>query len=670
MENVLEINKLSLDYHSPRGTFHAIRDVSLKIPKNKIVGLVGESGCGKSTISAACMQLTAKNADYKEGEILFNGENIIRMSPKQLEYVRGQDISMVFQDPMTAQNPVITIGEQMTDVLYRSDMTYQQKKDHALSLLQKVGITDPERSFNQYPHEFSGGMRQRISIAMALLMSPDLLIADEPTTALDVTMEAQIVHLIREMREEMGSAILFVSHNLGLIAELCDEVVIMYAGEVVEQGSVRDIFHHPKHPYTKKLLDCDPARILEKSNTLPLIPGRVPDLRFPLPGCIFAPRCHQKQAACDDQKPAMHKVNDEHCARCHQLAMKPEDIIIEEEPVIEMAEEVVHADQDVIAIKDLNVSFRLNGPLVSRLFPDRKEWLDVLQNVNVTLKKGQTFGLAGESGSGKSTLGRTILGLNSAKSGSMKFMGNELVGLDRSAYSKYRRDMAMMFQDPVASLSPRRTVRAQVTEPFEIHGVDVGDLNEKAEELLKMVGLNEAFFDRFPHELSGGQARRVGVARALALNPKLIVADEPTAGLDVSVQGEVLNLMGRLQRELGLTYLLVSHNLPALRHVSDTIGIMYMGRLVEHGDAEKIFESPAHPYTKALIEEIPRPDPDNRREILAIEGEVPSLMKRPTGCEFRTRCPLATPICAQQAPEDRDLAPDHQVRCHHPLEQK
>lgn len=670
MNRVLDIRDLSVDFETSRGKVHALRNVSFAVPRNKTVGIVGESGCGKSTVISAVLRLLSKNASVVGGEILFNGMSTLTLSDKALRGLRGNKIAMVFQDPMASQNPVISIAKQMIDIQYRNaDVNRAQKRKRAIDMLGRVGIPDPEMRIDGYPHEFSGGMRQRIAIAMALLVRPDLLIADEPTTALDVNMEAQIVFLLRELQQELGTSLLFVSHNLGLVAELCDYVVVMYAGEVVEQGTVRDLFYNPQHPYTQKLLECDPARLMERTENLPTIPGRVPDLRNVPKGCIFAPRCHKAITLCATQDPLQHLISESHRARCHLVAgrtgpplRRPRERVLSNE-----VSESPKDGEGLLRLENLRIRFRTDGFVKALIKRNPDPYVDAVMDVSMELRAGETFGLVGESGSGKTTLGRSIIGLASPHSGSIRFDGSELTTLSARDYNAQRRKIAMMFQDPVASLSPRQTARALAMEPFEIHGAPLKDKDAEAERLFSMVGLSPAFFGRYPHELSGGQARRVGVARALALSPKLIIADEPTAGLDVSVQGEVLNLMGALQRQHVLTYLIISHNLPAIRHISDRIGVMYLGRLIEEGPSAEIFEQPAHPYTRALIKGVPRPDPDLRRELLSIEGEVPSLSERPTGCEFHPRCPFATDRCRSEAPAFRQVGKQRRVSCHFPL---
>ena len=656
---------------------HALRDVSFTVPNNSIMGIVGESGSGKSTIIWAAMCLLANNAEVTSGEILFDGEDVLRFSESELEQFRGARASMVFQDPMTSQIPVLSYARQMTDIQYREEgRTHAEKIKLAIDFMKRVGIPDPEDRVLQFPHQFSGGMRQRAAIAMALLMNPALLIADEATTALDVTMEAQIIHLLLELKREFQGTVVFVSHNLGLIAELCDEVVVMYAGEVVEKGSVHDIFHRAAHPYTQALLECDPSRVLERTTYLPTIAGDLPDLHLRPRGCVFAPRCTQAMDICTREAPTDHTVAGHHVARCHLLdegSGQEAATVSRDAPIpgleggaAELPDRETTSDHRLLAIDNLRVRFRTAGTVRALFSGIRDPFVDAVLDVSLSIRRGETLGLVGESGSGKTTLGRTVLGLVKASEGSIVFDGRELTTLPESSFRSLRQHMAMMFQDPVGSLSPRQTIRSLITEPFDIHGLKDRDPNAEAERLCGMVNLPTNFLSRYPHELSGGQARRVGVARALALEPRLIIADEPTAGLDVSVQGEILNLMSDLQREHALTYLVITHNLPVVRHISDQLAIMYLGRLVEYGNCDEIFERPAHPYTEALVQGVPQPDPDRRRNLVSIEGEVPSLAHRPSGCEFHNRCKYAEARCRTETPTPRPLAEGHMVRCHFP----
>ncbi|WP_311946309.1 ABC transporter ATP-binding protein [Halomonas piscis] len=675
MDTLLDIRNLSVDFRTPRGRVQALRDVSFGVRRNRIIGVVGESGSGKSTVLWSILGLLADNAEVSGGEIRFGNRDMLNLGETDLRAARGEDVSVVFQDPMTSQIPVLTYGQQMRDILYRRpNLPASEKRRLAVEMMQKVGIPDPETRIDQYPHQFSGGMRQRAGIAMALLTGPQLLLADEPTTALDVTMEAQIIHLLQELQQELEATVVVVSHNLGLIAELCDDVVVMYAGEVVEAGEVGDIFHSPLHPYTRALLECDPARIQTGSGKLPVIPGDIPDLIHPPRGCTFASRCHQAVAACREVTPPLAARGDAGFARCHLLEGEhrnpawppPADV-----PTVEIAAgsgaEKRISPEPLLDVENLRVRFPTMGPLRAKLKGIEDPFVDAVLDVSLSVRPGETVGLVGESGSGKTTLGRAVLNMVESQDGSVRYEGGEIRNMAERRFKSLRRDMAMMFQDPVGSLSPRKSVRALITEPFQIHGVKGVDLDREAERLADMVRLPRAFLSRYPHELSGGQARRVGVARALALNPKVIIADEPTAGLDVSVQGEILNLMAYLQAEHGLGYLIITHNLPVVRHISDRLAIMYLGRIVEQGDAKHIFDQPAHPYTRALVDGVPQPDPDRRRAHVSISGEVPSLLNRPAGCDFASRCPNARERCRREKPEHVTQPDGRQHACLFPL---
>lgn len=672
MDNLLEIRGLSVDFRTSRGRIKALRDVSLNVRRNRIIGIVGESGSGKSTVLWSILGLLAENADVTAGEIAFEDRDMLNLSRPEMLARRGEEISVVFQDPMTSQIPVLTYARQMRDILYRRGTSSAEKRRQAVEMMGKVGIPDPDSRVDQYPHQFSGGMRQRAGIAMALMTGPKLLLADEPTTALDVTMEAQIIHLLQELQRELEATVVVVSHNLGLIAELCDDVVVMYAGEVIEQGEVGQIFHNAQHPYTRALLECDPARVEGKSRRLPIIPGEIPNLVNPPKACVFANRCQRVMDICHEVVPPRSSGPGGSYARCHLLEGPAQD------PSWPPPSDVMTVLQgtappqparsfspDLLKVRELNVRFPVRKGLAATF--SRARHVDAVLDVSLDVRTGETVGLVGESGSGKTTMGRAILHLVAAQGGSIQFEGQETLGMREAAFKPLRRHMTMMFQDPIGSLSPRKSVRALITEPLQIHGIRDVNADREAERLAEMVRLPRGLLSRYPHELSGGQARRVGVARALALNPKLIIADEPTAGLDVSVQGEILNLMADLQAEHGLGYLVITHNLPVVRHISDRLAIMYLGRIVENGPADDIFASPRHPYTETLINGIPQPDPDKRRELTAVEGEVPSLLNRPKGCDFVTRCPYARDLCRSVKPAHQTDQEGRTFACHFPL---
>ncbi|ASM70985.1 MULTISPECIES: ABC transporter ATP-binding protein [Roseobacteraceae] len=677
MDPVLDVRDLSVEFRTARGRIKALRNVSFSVQPGRIVGIVGESGSGKSTVLWSILDLLAGNAIVTGGQISFEGRDMLTRTTQQMLALRGEDVSVVFQDPMTSQIPVLTYARQMRDILYRrSGLGKAQKRKMATEMLDKVGIPDPDMRVDQYPHNFSGGMRQRTGIAMAMLTGPKLLLADEPTTALDVTMEAQIIHLLREMQRETEATVVVVSHNLGLIAELCDEVVVMYAGEVVEAGNVHDIFHHARHPYTRALLECDPARIEEKSHRLPVIPGDIPDLVQPPQGCIFASRCQRVMPRCLTQPPPLVEDGQGGYARCHLLAgpghdsswPPPPEVLTVARGAAATAGAKTISSEPLLEIADLNVQFNTMGPVWAKVHGVKQPWVTAVVDASIKVHAGETVGLVGESGSGKTTLARAALNLVGSQGGSVQFEGQDVRGMAESAFKPFRRDMVMMFQDPVGSLSPRKSVRALITEPMKIHGIRNVDPDQEAERLADMVRLPKTLLSRYPHELSGGQARRVGVARALALNPKLVIADEPTAGLDVSVQGEILNLMADLQAEHGLGYLIITHNLPVVRHISDRLAIMYLGRIVEEGPADEVFAAPLHPYTETLVRGVPQPDPDRRRTHVVVKGEVPSLLNRPLGCDFVSRCPHARALCHKVVPPHVTAGDRRTHACHFPLD--
>lgn len=547
--SLLEIQKLNVKFSSPLGTVHALKNVSFSVEKGSILGVVGESGCGKSTISNSILGLLAKNAKIESGEIKFEGKNLLAEPDVAMQKLRGPEIATIFQDPMTSLSPVLSIGRQMIDILYRSPISFKEKKRYAIETLTKVGLPDPETRINMYPHELSGGQRQRVCIAMAVMMKPKLLIADEATTALDATLEQEIIKLLKVLQRDLECTMLFVTHHLGVVASLCDKVVVMYDGEIKEFGNVKDVFGSPEHVYTRKLLRCDPAWIKQKTRKLPTM--------------------------ADDPDEPIKIFNG-----------KSDRIDKSVAPVLE--------------IDGLHVTFE-KRPLLGGILGGLNYRINAVKDVNLSIHSGETLALVGESGSGKTTIARSIIGLQKVTSGSIKFEENELTNLNHRDFKKYRQEIAYMFQDPIGSLSPRMKVLSLLTEPFKIHNIPRSDYREEAIRLLGLVGLKPEFLDRYPHELSGGQARRIGVARAMALGPKLIVADEPTAGLDVSIQGEVLNLLAQVQDKTGVAILLITHNLNVVRHISDRVSIMYMGRFLEVDYTEKIFKSQKNEYTRKLI---------------------------------------------------------------------
>ena len=538
MEPILQVKDLHVSFHVKGGEVKAVRGMNFEIGRGETVAIVGESGSGKSVTAQTIMRLIpSPPSDIKSGQILFQGEDILKKTNKEMEAIRGKDIGMIFQDPMTSLNPTIKVGKQITEVLIKHQkLSSAEAKERGLEMLRLVGIKNPEERFNQYPHEFSGGMRQRVMIAIALACRPALLIADEPTTALDVTIQAQIMDVMKEMQQKLGTSIILITHDLGVVAGMCDRVIVMYAGEVVETGTKWEIFKNPQHPYTKGLLE----------------------------------------SSSDGQGGS-----------------------------------IVMKENHLIEVEGLKKYFNVGGGKIVK----------AVDNINFFIREGETLGMVGESGCGKSTAGRTILRLYEPTAGSVKFNGTDIYKLSPSKMKAMRRDMQMIFQDPYASLNPRFTVSDIIGEALDIHNL-AGSRKERkkrVEELLDMVGLNPDHATRYPHEFSGGQRQRIGIARALAVNPKFIICDEPISALDVSIQAQVVNLLKDLQDRLGLTYLFIAHDLSMVKHISDRVAVMYLGKMVELADSEELYANPIHPYTKTLLSAIPIPDPEveeNKKRIL------------------------------------------------------
>ena len=674
MATLFDVRNLEVKYHTRAGVITAVRDISFDVQDGEILGIVGESGCGKSTVASAMMRLLPPNGRISRGQILFKGRDLCTMREDELRTLRGSEISVIFQDPMTGLNPVFDVQSQMLDVLraHTRGQTTPSLRQRALQMLERVGIPDAAERIHYYPHQFSGGMRQRILIAMALMSHPAVLIADEPTSALDVTLEAQILELIRGLRAELGTAIIYISHDLGVIAQLCDRVVVMYAGQIVEKGDCAAIFRDPRHPYTRALLAAHPSH-RHNVERLAAIPGRVPDLTALPAGCRFADRCEYAEPLCHAQEPG-YVLSDGRQVLCHAgiveriagTQVAKAGTPVEAGPLVLAQPQVADV---LVATEGLQTYFRDRVGMIAALRHQLPAAVRAVDGVNIHIHRGDSIGLVGESGSGKTTLGKTILRLVNSTNGRILFDGQDITHLDDGSMRPLRSRMQMIFQDPYSSLSPRMKVSSLLIEPFQIQGIRV-DPREKVSELLAMVGLADEQADKYPHELSGGQARRVGVARALALRPEFLVADEPTSGLDVSVAASILNLLKDLREKLGLTYLIISHSLNIIGFVSNRMGVMYLGRLVEFGPTAEIYEHPAHPYTEALLAAISEPDPqmrDSQGRRVLLQGEIPSPKNPPPGCPFHPRCQYARPDCARQRPELTAIGPDHLVACFYPL---
>ena len=674
-----QAKNLEIKYYTRQATLTAVRNVNFEIKRGQIVGLVGESGCGKSTIASAVMKLLPPNGEISSGEMLFNRRDLLQVNEDEMQQIRGRDISMIFQDPMTSLNPVFSIEQQMIDTILAhppkgKSISRSEARERAVYMLNKVGIPDARKRIKNFPHQFSGGMSQRIMIASALQSNPSLLIADEPTSALDVTLEAQITGLIRELRDEMQTSILYITHDLGIVAQLCDHVVVLYAGNVVEAGDIFDLFKKPLHPYTRALLRSHPSH-QSQAMRLITIRGRVPSLKdLPL-GCKFAPRCDLAQEICFTQEPPLSQV-DKQTVLCHAYqpnwrGKSPEALYVEayQPAQIITAKELqsqANSEKVVHAVK-VKVHFKDAIGWLGKMLGEKEGFVRAVDGVDVAVYRGESLALVGESGCGKTTLGRTILRLEQPTDGNVSVDGNDITSLTQSKIRSLRARMQMIFQDPISSLSPRKKVSALLLEPFKVHNIPADQT--KVDELLEMVGLSSEQADKYPHQLSGGQARRVGIARALALQPSVLIADEPTAGLDVSVAAGVLNLMKDLRERLGLTYILITHNLNIISFIADRVAVMYLGKLVEVGETSTLFTQSKHPYTEALMSAVALPDPELRetRKRIVLEGEIPSPRNPPSGCPFHPRCRYRDDRCVTEPPLLREY-PDnsHLVACHFP----
>ncbi|HEY2099441.1 MAG TPA: ABC transporter ATP-binding protein [Pseudonocardia sp.] len=664
MEPVVELIDLHTDIAMRRGTVHPVGGVSLTVGKGETLGIVGESGCGKTMTALSIMRLLPNGGRIAGGSIRFGDLDLATADDDVMRTVRGNRIGMIFQDPMTSLNPCLTIGDQVAEtVRLHRDVTRAQARERAREVLDLVGLPRAAERLDSYPHLLSGGMRQRVVIAMALACEPELLIADEPTTALDVTIQKQILELIDELRARLGMGVILVTHDLGVVAGHTDRVAVMYAGKVVETSGTRELFDNPRHPYTEALFRALPENV-DHEHRLYAIPGLPPDLSDPPTGCRFAPRCTYATDECRDGEPEL--TTDGHPFACfHPLGAKERRAA---NPVTDPVEATT--SKPLLEVRNLVRDF----PVTAKGVLQRKVGaVSAVADVTFTVRAGETFGLVGESGCGKSTVGRLLVAADTPTSGSITFDGTEITGKSDRALRERRRDFQLMFQDPYASLDPRMRVRSILREPLVIqHRGSAKEQEQAVGELLDEVGLARTALEKYPHEFSGGQRQRIGLARALALRPKLIVADEPVSALDVSVQAQILNLMRDLQVEHDLTYVFISHDLSVVRYIASTIGVMYLGKLVEVGPAEQVYTSPVHPYTRGLIDTIPLPDPtrEHQKAHEGVRGELPSAMDPPSGCRFRTRCPLADDRCAAEEPlmvKFDELG--HQAACHHPLQQ-
>ncbi|MCZ6789457.1 MAG: ABC transporter ATP-binding protein [Chloroflexi bacterium] len=670
---LVQIDQLAVTFYTPRGTFRAVREASLEIHRGEVLGLVGESGCGKSTAAFAIMGYLPGTASV-DGSIRFEGKDITHMSKSELRSLRGNRIAMVYQDPATSLNPTMRVGPQVQEVLREHlGMNSRRARERTVELFESVGLADPASIGSRYPHQLSGGMQQRVVIAMALACDPDLLIMDEPTTVLDVTTEATILDLVVDLKQRVNAGILYVSHNLAVIARVADRVAVMYAGQIVEQASVSEVFKSPKHPYTTGLLSCVPTPPAESGTVAKLssIPGSVYPASEPsAEACLFASRCPMAQGRCQVETPQMFNAGDGHQARCFFWSDVRPEIWGKAEP---RAEDQREAAEPVLSAKGLRKfygrwqrKYLLFGP---RIRPPVRAVTDVDFEVGA----GRTLGIVGESGSGKTTVAWVVVGLVPRNRGELRLRHEELASSVAERSHKHRAALRMVFQNPTASLNPKLPIRHAIIRALrKFAGLGKRESKERAKELLEAVGLDASHLDSAPGELSGGQQQRVAIAGAFAANPDVIVADEAVSALDVSVQAQVLNLLQEHQKEAGTSYIFITHDLGVVRYVSDDILVMYAGHVAESGPAEHVLSAPSHPYTEALLSAAPVPDPDAEPTEIRLEGAVPTMHERFQGCFFAGRCPRKIgPICDETPPPARTgpASPNHIINCHIPLEE-
>ncbi|MEU5690778.1 ABC transporter ATP-binding protein [Actinosynnema sp. NPDC020468] len=667
---VLGIRDLTVEFPDERGRVTAVRGVSWSLRAGEVLGVVGESGCGKSATALAVMGLLPTGARVG-GSVRFRDRELVGLSDDEMASVRGRSVAMVFQDPLSALNPVYSVGFQVAEAVraHHPGLSREDATERAVRLLELVGIPNARDRIADYPHEFSGGMRQRVVIAIAMADDPDVIIADEPTTALDVTIQAQVLDALRTAREETGAATMLITHDLGVVAGHADRVVVMYAGKVVESGTVEEVFYQPRMPYTLGLLGSLPRLDAREDARLTPIAGTPPALDQPVVGCAFAPRCPLAREVCLTEEPALTAVDGEHLAACHFSAelvgRRPQDVFPPRAAPPPPDAPIAGQATPIVVASGLVKHYKVRG---SGLFRRDRGELHAVCDVSFDLSAGETLGLVGESGSGKSTIAKLLMSLEKPTGGVVRLDGEPLGG------RRHARDLQIVFQDPMNSLDPRMTAADLVAEPLRINGMGRREARARSLELLASVGLSGARSERYPHEFSGGQRQRIGIARALALRPRVLVLDEPVSALDVSVQADVINLLEDLRDSLGLAYLFIAHDLSVVRHIADRVAVLYLGRVVETGGRDEVFDHPEHPYTKALVSAVPLPDPrkERARERVLLTGDVPSPVDPPSGCRFRTRCPkflgeltdAQRTRCASETPALVADGLTHPVACH------
>jgi len=675
IEPALKIENLSLTYKTPKKTVKALRNISFNIYHGEIFGLVGESGCGKSTLAFAIMSYVAENGMIENGKVFYEDEDILQKSREDLRELRGNKISMVYQDPLASLNPSLTVGSQIAEVLItHRDHSGKEARQKSVEILDRLNISDPEMVVDKYPHQLSGGMQQRVCIAMAICSDPDLLILDEPTTNLDVTTEAVITDLIKSIKQEIDSAILYISHDLGLVKRICDRLGIMYKGEIVEKCFTENFFSAPRHPYSIGLLKSLPKLSTDKEEeVLHSIPKKLNDVNLKdieFTGCSFAPRCPLMMEKCTQKKPELTKGANDHYAACFAEKSSVsgdiyKDITPDQEgKTAKSAEKKEEQAQNVLTLEDVKKYFEVSK---GWLLKSRKKSLKAVDGISLQLVENSTLAVVGESGCGKSTLAKTIMGLLELSEGKVYFKDKDISKPVNKRSKEVLRKIQIVFQNPDTTLNPKHKVLHTISRPLYLYNMvsSKKKAKKKVQNLLASVGLDESYLNAHPTELSGGEKQRVAIARAFAPDPEVVICDEPTSGLDVSVQASVLNLLLRLQQERGTSYIFISHDLSVVHFISDYVAVVYLGEICEISHTEELLNPPYHPYTSALLSAIPVVDPGFEKEIVKLEGQIPSAIDPPAGCRFHTRCPeKAGKICEEEKPPAWEINEYNVIHCH------
>ena len=660
-DTLLAVSNLTTHLGNGDRPVRVVEGVDLEIRRGETFALLGESGCGKSMLALSLIRLLPPAGRVVAGSVRLGDTDLLQLPEHAMRAVRGGRMAMIFQEPQTSLNPVLTIGQQIAEaVRVHQGRARAQVQSRVLDLLREVGIPDPARRVTEYPHQLSGGMKQRVMIAMALAGDPELLIADEPTTALDVTIQAQVLRLLKRLQAETGMAVLLITHDLGVVAETADRLAVMYAGQIVETATAAAFFAGPAHPYSRRLMESVPTPA-RRAEPLAVISGRVPPLDRAFPGCRFADRCHLALPGCAEVQPAWSKPGPDQAVRCHLWTAGVPAFVAATVPTRGPASAQLTEGDGLLRVSGLKVHFPIQRGVFRRVVGQVR----AVDGVSLTLHSGRTLALVGESGCGKTTVGKGILQLLHPTAGSVDYQGVELARLSDRGMRPHRKDLQVIFQDPVASMNPRMLVGDIVGEGLQALGLEPNRAarQQRVADLLEAVGMAPEAADRYPHEFSGGQRQRICIARALAVEPRVMVCDEPTSALDVSVQAQILNLLKALQQDRGLAYLFITHNISVVSYLAHEVAVMYLGRIVEYGTVDEVLGDPRHPYTKALLSAVPTMDRHGRREVIRLEGDMPSPANPPPGCHFHPRCPEATAVCAAAYPAETRLSSTRRVHC-------